>query len=102
MPAQRPRASFEPISPNFDVKALVEETPDFRFVDRIHVDMLGVNGMDAFEKLVTLHVIVGGKPLVIGGFQDLLDPWTFTSGWLRQNHGDKGRSFIFVLFCTAC
>ncbi|KAI9664551.1 MAG: hypothetical protein M1821_005997 [Bathelium mastoideum] len=89
MPSSRRRAAFEPISPDFDAKALVEETENFRFVDRISVDMIEKNGMDQFEKLVTLHVIIGGKPLVVEGFQDLLDPWTFAPGWLRDNHGDK-------------
>ncbi|KAF2235168.1 hypothetical protein EV356DRAFT_514536 [Viridothelium virens] len=89
MPASRRRAAFEPISPDFDVRALVEETENFRYVDRISVDMIAKNGMEQFEKLITLHVIVGGKPLIIEGFQDLLDPWTFTPGWLRDNHGDK-------------
>ncbi len=47
--------------------------------------------MDAFEKLVLLHVIIGGKPLVIEDFQHRLDQWTFTSQWLRDNHGNKCR-----------
>ena len=99
MPALRRRAAFEPISPDFDVKELVEETENFRFVDRISVDMIEKNGMTQFEKLITLHVIMGGKPLVIEGFQDILDPWTFTSGWLRDNHGDKGkRDSLHILF----
>lgn len=89
MPAQRPRASFEPIPPDFNLKALVESTPNFSYVDRISCDMIDQQGMDNFEKLVLLHVIVGGKPLVIDGFEDRLDPWTFTPKWLRDNCGDK-------------
>lgn len=89
MPAQRPRASFEPISPDFNLKALVEATPNFSYVDRISCDMIDQQGLAAFEKLVLLHVIVGGKPLVIDGFEDRLDPWTFQPKWLRDNCGDK-------------
>ena len=89
MPAQRPRASFEPIPPDFNLKTLVESTPNFSYVDRISCDMIDQQGLPAFEKLVTLHVIIGGKPLVIDGFEDRLDPWTFTPKWLRDNCGEK-------------
>lgn len=89
MPAQRPRASFEPIAPTFDLKELVEKTPNFSYVDRISCEMIEQQGLASFEKLVTMHVIVGGKPLVIDGFEDLLDPWTFTPKWLRDNCGEK-------------
>ncbi|KAF2269296.1 hypothetical protein CC78DRAFT_529518 [Lojkania enalia] len=89
MPAARPRASFEPIPPDFDVRTFVETADNFQYVDRISYEMIGNNGMEQFEKLVLLHVIIGGKPLVIDGFEEVLDPWTFTPSWLRDNHGDK-------------
>lgn len=89
MPAQRPQASFEPIPPDFDVQALVEATEHFQYVDRISVDMIKQQGVDQFEKLVLLHVVIGGKPLVVDGFEDVLDPWTFTPEWLAANCGDK-------------
>lgn len=89
MPATRPRASFEPIAPDFDLKALVEAQANFSFVDRISCDMIDRQGMAAFEKLILLHVIIGGKPLVIDGFENRLDPWTFTAKWLRDNCGTK-------------
>ncbi|KAF2184301.1 hypothetical protein K469DRAFT_688783 [Zopfia rhizophila CBS 207.26] len=89
MPAARPRASFEPIPPDFDVRTFVETADNFQYVDRISYEMITNNGMDQFEKLVLLHVIIGGKPLVIDGFEEVLDPWTFTPAWLRDNHGDK-------------
>ncbi|EMC97117.1 hypothetical protein BAUCODRAFT_32860 [Baudoinia panamericana UAMH 10762] len=89
MPATRPRASFEPISPLFDLHQLVEQTPNFSFVDRISCDMIDQQGLAAFEKLVMLHVVVGGKPLVIDGYDDRLDPWTFSPRWLRDNCGEK-------------
>jgi len=89
MPATRPRASFDPISPEFDLSALVEETSNFAYVDRISCDMIDQQGLDAFDKLVLLHVIIGGKPLVIDGYHSRLDPWTFSSKWLQDNVGDK-------------
>jgi hypothetical protein len=92
MPAARPRASFEPIPPDFDVRTFVETADNFQYVDRISYEMIANNGIEQFEKLVLLHVIIGGKPLVIDGFEEVLDPWTFTPSWLRDNHGDKGGS----------
>lgn len=92
MPAQRPRASFEPLPPDFDVKTLVEETPNFKYVDRISCETIKENGMESFERLINLHVVSAGKPLVIDGFDGFLDPWTFTPRWLIDNHGSKGTS----------
>lgn len=89
MPATRPRASFEPISPHFDLRELVESSDNFQYVDRISLDSIEEQGWDMFEKLVLLHVINGGKPLVIDGFDSRLDPWTFTPKWLKDNHGTK-------------
>ena len=89
MPAQRPSATFEPFSPYLDLDALVNDTPNFEYVVRISCDMLEQQGLEAFEKLVLLHVIIGGKPLVIEGFQHRLDEWTFSSQWLQDNHGKK-------------
>ncbi|KAK6007673.1 hypothetical protein QM012_004487 [Aureobasidium pullulans] len=92
MPAQRPRAAFEPIAPDFDINGLIESTPNFSFVDRISVDQIDEQGVVAFEKLVLLHVIIGGKPLVVDGFENHLDPWTFSAKWLYDNVGSKVES----------
>ncbi|KAB8698112.1 hypothetical protein FH972_026362 [Carpinus fangiana] len=89
MPAGRKKATFEPIAPDFDLSELVENTPNFVYVDRISCDMIDQQGLDAFDKLVLLHVIIAGKPLIIDGYQSRLDPWTFSSKWLIDNHGDK-------------
>ncbi|CAI6338600.1 unnamed protein product [Periconia digitata] len=89
MPSARPRASFEPIPPDFDVRTFVETADNFRYADRISYETIATHGVEQFEKLVLLHVIIGGKPLVIDGFEEVLDPWTFTPSWLRDNHGDK-------------
>lgn len=92
MPAQRPSAIFEPLSPYLDLDAFVNETPNFEYVVRISCDMLEQQGLEAFEKLVLLHVIIGGKPLIVEGFQQRLDQWTFSSQWLQDNHGKKCKS----------
>lgn len=89
MPAQRPSASFEPLPPDLDLNALVESTPNFEYVTRIPCDMIEQQGLEAFEKLVLLHVVIGGKPLVIDGFHRRLDEWTFTPQWLKDNVGNK-------------
>lgn len=91
MPAGRSRAVFEPIPPDFDLRTLVETTDHFQYVDRISCDMIDQQGMEAFDKLVLLHVVIGGKPLIVDGYQARLDEWTFSSKWLQDNHGDKGR-----------
>ncbi|KAI1910953.1 hypothetical protein LOZ61_004154 [Ophidiomyces ophidiicola] len=88
-PRRQPRASFEPISPNLDLAALVESTPNFEYVVRIHCDAIDEQGIEDFEKLVQLHVIMGGKPLVVEGYQERLEKWTFSSQWLKDNHGKK-------------
>ena len=89
MPAQRPCASFDPISPTLDLAALVEETPNFEYVSRIPCDLIERQGLEAFEKLVLVQVIIGGKPLVIEGFHEHLERWTFSAQWLRDNVGQK-------------
>ncbi|PSN63848.1 hypothetical protein BS50DRAFT_576476 [Corynespora cassiicola Philippines] len=89
MPAARPRASFEPIPPDFDVRTFVETADNFQYADRISYEMITNTSVEEFEKIVLLHVIIAGKPLVIDGFEEVLDPWTFTPSWLRDNHGEK-------------
>ncbi|EER43434.1 JmjC domain-containing protein [Histoplasma capsulatum H143] len=84
-----PRAAFEPISPGLDLGALVESTPNFEYVVRIHCDAIIEQGIENFEKLVLLHVILSGKPLVIEGYQDRLEKWIFGIQWLKDNHGSK-------------
>ena len=89
MPSRRPSAAFDPIPPDLDLDSLVQQIPNFEYVTRISYETVLEQGFDNFEKLVLLHVVTGGKPLVIEGFDRCLDKWTFTSGWLRDNHGKK-------------
>ncbi|KAK5095621.1 hypothetical protein LTS08_008014 [Lithohypha guttulata] len=89
MPSTRPCAAFEPIAPDFDLKSLVETTPNFEYAVRIHSDMIEHHGIVAFERLVLMHVILGGKPLVIEGYETKLDSWIFAIQWLRDNCGSN-------------
>jgi hypothetical protein len=91
MPAQRPRAAFEPISPDLNITDLVESTPNFEFVSRINCNSIDTNGLESFEKLVWLHVVRGGKPLVVEGFNRRLDSHVFTEKWLRRHYADKSK-----------
>lgn len=89
MPAVRPCAAFEPISPEIDLPSIVESTPRFEYVVRIHCDMIDHQGVENFEKLVLLHVILGGRPLVVEGYHERLDRWTFALQWLKDNCSTK-------------
>jgi len=51
--------------------------------------MIDHQGLENFEKLVLIHVILGGKPLVIEGYDTRLDRWSFATQWLRDNCGSK-------------
>lgn len=90
MPSRKSPAVFEPIAPDWDLDALVEETPNFTYVDRISCDMIDSQGMDRFDKLILLHVVIGGKPLIIDQYHTRLDPWTFSAKWLEDNQGGTG------------
>ena len=98
MPSQRPSAAFDPISPDLNVADLVEETPNFEYVTRVPCEMVVEQSLESFEKLVLLHVIIGGKPLVIEGFQNKLDEWTFTSQWLQDNWGNRCKFHLNRMF----
>ena len=91
MPAQVPQASFEPISPWLNVDKLVESTDNFEYVARVSYDMIAAQGADALDKLVLLHVILGGKPLVIEGFDASLPRHLFNHGWLDEKHGTQSK-----------
>jgi hypothetical protein len=97
MPAVRPCAAFGPISPDLDLAALVESTPNFDYVTRIHCDMIDQQGLVAFEKLVLLHVVLGGKPLIVEGYQERLDRWTFADQWLMDNCSSKGEGMLATI-----
>jgi hypothetical protein len=89
MPTGKPRAIFKPISPHLDLQKLVEATENFKYVDRISHHDIDQRGIEQLKKLILLHVVIGGKPLVIEGFDEKLEPLMFTPQWLRDNHGGK-------------
>ncbi|KAI9796290.1 MAG: hypothetical protein M1825_000854, partial [Sarcosagium campestre] len=86
MPAQVPQASFQAISPDLDIRNLVESTPNFQYVDRVSCETVQQNP-ELFEKLVHFQVIKSGKPLVVEGYQDRLQGTLFSAGWLKNNLG---------------
>ena len=97
MPSSRSAAPFEPISPELDLDALVENCANFEYVPRVSYDLIETQGQDQFDRLVLLHVIQAGKPLVIEGCHRNLDAWTFSSPWLSDNCGDKSESTTIVV-----
>lgn len=91
--AMHPQAKFDPIPPDLDLCTLVETTPNFDFVPRLSLKQI-TEGRDlkAFEEVVLRHVIIGGKPLVIDGWEAELPPWLFSPTWLIENVGTKVES----------
>lgn len=91
MPYQSyPQAQFVPISPDLDLNALVENTSNFDWVTRLPHEMLKDHSIQHLEQLVLLHVVIGGKPLVLENWGDVLDPHLFSPQWLQEHMGKKG------------
>ncbi|KAK3387268.1 hypothetical protein B0H63DRAFT_431150 [Podospora didyma] len=84
-----PQAKFDPIPPDLDLHDLVERTPNFQWVLRISAAQIRNIGPQEFEKLVFLHVIHGGKPLVIEKWNDRLPKSLFSGEWLESNYNKK-------------
>jgi hypothetical protein len=91
MRSQRSRAAFEPISPDVDIAALVDSTPNFEYAHRIDCHSIDDLGLEKFEKMVLGLVILGGKPLVIGGFNERLNGSIFSAKWLRSRYSKKSK-----------
>ncbi len=85
-----PQAKFDPIPPDLDLHALVDRTPHFHWVRRITAAQIRNIGPQEFEKLVFLHVIHGGKPLVIEKWNDRLPKSLFSVEWLESHYNRKG------------
>jgi hypothetical protein len=86
-----PQAKFDPIPPDLDLHALVENTPNFRWALRVPLHKLTNLSQEDFEKVVLRHVIQGGQPLIIEKCDVKLLPQLFSVGWLEQNYNKKGR-----------
>jgi hypothetical protein len=89
MPTLHPQASFEPIPPDLDLYSVVESTPNFEWVLRISAAQIRRIGPHEFERLVRIHVIQGGKPLVIDKWNDKLWRDLFSAEWLEQHYDKK-------------
>ncbi|KAF4342581.1 hypothetical protein FBEOM_3499 [Fusarium beomiforme] len=81
-----PQAKFDPIPPDLDLYSLVDRTPNFKWVQRVSRSQIRNLGQQEFEKLVLIHVIVGGKPLVIDGWDGVLPKWLFDVSWLEKTY----------------
>ncbi|KAI1809342.1 hypothetical protein GGS20DRAFT_313370 [Poronia punctata] len=87
--ALHPQAKFDPIPPDLDLHSLVDRTPNFDWVTRISTAQIRRLGPVGFEKLVQLHVIEGGRPLVIEGWNRVLPTDLFSAEWLEKTHDKK-------------
>ncbi|OAQ97825.1 hypothetical protein LLEC1_00009 [Akanthomyces lecanii] len=87
--ASHPQAKFDPISPDLDLRSLVDEVPNLKWAQRVSRSQLRNLGPQEFEKLVLMHVITGGKPLVIEGLDAALPKWLFSTEWLEQQYDKK-------------
>ncbi|KAJ5665617.1 uncharacterized protein N7477_008065 [Penicillium maclennaniae] len=86
---QKERAAFKPYPPDIIVNPTVDSIPNFEHVRSISCDDIDRNGLEQFSHLYDYWVIKTGRPLVIKGFQDLLDRRLFSSEWLQKNYGKK-------------
>lgn len=87
--ALHPQAKFDPIPPDLDLHDLVDKTPNFDWVTRISIAQIRRLGPVGFEKLVQLHVIEGGRPLVIEGWDKVLPRDLFSAAWLEKTSDKK-------------
>jgi DNA-binding transcriptional regulator YbjK len=89
MPAQVQQALFQPMTPFLTLDGVVEENDNFQYVDRVDFATIEAQGADALNKLVTLHVVMAGKPLVIENCHKKLPRHLFDHAWLDENLGNK-------------
>lgn len=92
-PAVHPQAKFDPIPPDLDLPNLVDRTPNFKWVHRVSRAQIRNLGQQEFEKLVLIHVVAGGKPLVVDGWDTVLPKGLFNVDWLEKTH-DKKRRYL--------
>ncbi|KAL1897905.1 hypothetical protein Sste5346_003757 [Sporothrix stenoceras] len=87
--AMHPQAKFDPIPPDLDLHSLVQDTPNFEWATQISASEIFALGQQRFEKLVMIHVINGGKPLVIKDWNDRLPKGLFSAKWLEEVYNRK-------------
>lgn len=78
-----------PISPDFDLNALVKNTSNFDWVTRLSTEKLKEHSPQSFEALVQGFVIQGGRPLVIEDWGSILPQGLFSRAWLEKFLGTK-------------
>ncbi|KAI0161307.1 hypothetical protein GGR57DRAFT_353452 [Xylariaceae sp. FL1272] len=98
--ALHPQAKFDPVPPDLDLHGLVDRTPNFDWVTRVSLAQIRRLGPLGFEKLVTLHVIEGGRPLVIEGWNKVLPQDLFSVGWLEKQYDKKQESVRDITAAT--
>ncbi len=86
-----PQAKFDPIPPDLDLNSLVDGTDNFKWVQRVSRSQIRNLGQQEFEKIILLHVILGGKPLVIEGWDAVLPRKLFNAEWLENAYDKKGQ-----------
>lgn len=97
-----PQAKFDPIPPDLDLAGLVDRTPNFKWVQRVSRAQIRSLGQQEFEKLVLIHVVAGGKPLVIDGWDAVLPKWLFDSSWLEKTYDKKRRCSSWQPWFPSC
>lgn len=88
-PSNHPQAQFVPVPPDLDLNALVSKTPNFDYITRISYETLQQLTSLSLEQLVLRDVVIGGKPLVLEGWDGRLPSDFFSSAWLQENVGKK-------------
>lgn len=95
-----PQAKFDPIPPDLDLHGLVDGTANFEWVTRITAAQIRQIGPAEFERLVLIHVIHGGKPIVIEKWNVQLGKGLFTAEWLEKNYDKKRERCSSWHICT--
>ncbi|CAG9979084.1 unnamed protein product [Clonostachys byssicola] len=84
-----PQAKFDPIPPDLDLHELVDHTANLKWVQRVSRNQIRALGQQEFEKLILMHVILGGKPLVIDGWDAVLPKQIFSIDWFEKTYDKK-------------
>lgn len=90
--AMHPQAKFDPIPPDLDLHNLVDQTQNFKWVQRVSREQIRGLGPQEFEKLVQVYVIERGQPLVVEGWDAVLPKPMFTADWLEKTYDKKRKS----------
>jgi hypothetical protein len=86
----REKAKMVYLPPDFDVPALIAQTPNFKAIPTVDATQLvDEKSWCDLEAFIEQHVITNGVPLVIVNWHKRADwPWyLFSPDWLAQNHG---------------